>query len=57
MFGLWTTYPVTPIVQGFEATPGFDSFEQRRKTKYNKVIAGNASLPVGKGMMEGVDRQ
>lgn len=43
------------LLQAFEATEGYDIFEQRRRTKYNKNIATGVSM--GNGLQEGVDRQ
>lgn len=40
--------------QVFEATEGYEAFEQRRRTKYNKNIATGVSM--GKGLQEGIDR-
>ncbi|KAA6428309.1 hypothetical protein WJX79_008533 [Trebouxia sp. C0005] len=41
--------------QSFEATAGYQEFEQRRRTKYNKNITTGVSM--GNGLQEGVDRQ
>ncbi len=43
------------LMQSFEATAGYQEFEQRRRTKYNKKIATGVSM--GNGLQEGVDRQ
>ena len=42
-------------MQSFEATAGYQEFEQRRRTKFNKNIATGVSM--GNGLQEGVDRQ
>lgn len=46
--------PITP--QQLEASPGFESYNSRRKGKYDKNIAGGALLN-SNGLDEGVDRQ
>ncbi len=43
------------LMQSFEATAGYQEFEQRRRTKYNKNIATGVSM--GNGLQEGIDRQ
>lgn len=45
--------PITP--DAIEATEGHATFEERRRTKYNKAIAGGVLLGA-KGLDEGVDR-
>ncbi|KXZ55866.1 hypothetical protein GPECTOR_2g1417 [Gonium pectorale] len=45
--------PVRP--DDLQETPGFKEFDERRKNKYNKVIAGGALLG-NRGLDEGVDR-
>ena len=46
---------ISVLLQAFEATEGYDIFEDRRRTKYNKNIATGVSM--GDGLQEGVDRQ
>ncbi|KAG2498295.1 hypothetical protein HYH03_003556 [Edaphochlamys debaryana] len=46
--------PIKP--DDLQETPGFKEFDERRKSKYNKVIAGGALLG-NKGLDEGVDRE
>lgn len=45
--------PITP--QRLESTPGFESYNARRRGKYDKGIAGGALLN-SNGLDEGVDR-
>ncbi|GFR46878.1 hypothetical protein Agub_g8519 [Astrephomene gubernaculifera] len=46
--------PIKP--DDLQETPGFKEFDERRKSKYNKAIAGGALLG-SRGLDEGVDRQ
>ncbi|KAG2445819.1 hypothetical protein HXX76_000423 [Chlamydomonas incerta] len=46
--------PVKP--DELQETPGFKEFDERRKQKYDKVLAGGALLGA-RGMDEGVDRE
>lgn len=41
--------------QGFYDTHGFDDFEERRRTKYNKKVATRVCLE--SGLKEGIARQ
>ncbi|GIL47348.1 hypothetical protein Vafri_4192 [Volvox africanus] len=46
--------PIKP--DDLQDTPGFKEFDERRKSKYDKVIAGGALLG-NRGLDEGVDRE
>ncbi|GIL70394.1 hypothetical protein Vretimale_3584 [Volvox reticuliferus] len=46
--------PIKP--DDLQETPGFKEFDERRKSKYDKVIAGGALLG-NRGLDEGVDRE
>jgi Leucine-rich repeat (LRR) protein len=46
--------PITP--ETLHATPGFNEYETRRRSKFDKAIAGSAMLD-SRGLDEGIDRQ
>ncbi len=46
--------PITP--DALQSNPAFEAFEQRRRSKYDKVIQGGVLIG-NKGLDEGVDRK